>query len=86
LILDAHLRHIRRCGKSSLDKLAEILGQFVGAPVMDKTGISGTYEYEVLRSSESAGGILLLRSAGCGVDKWMTVDTLIGYILRREMG
>jgi len=51
-----------------LDKLAEILGQFVGAPVMDKTGISGTYEYEVLRSSESAGGILLLRSAGCGVD------------------
>lgn len=43
-------------GKSTLDKLAQILSQFVGAPVVDKTGLTGIYEYEFLRSSGQGGG------------------------------
>jgi uncharacterized protein (TIGR03435 family) len=34
-------------GRSTLDKLARTLGIFLGGPVIDKTGLSGAYEYAI---------------------------------------
>jgi len=42
-------------GNSTLQKLAQFLTQFVFAPVVDKTGLTGIYDYEFLASIPPGG-------------------------------
>jgi uncharacterized protein (TIGR03435 family) len=43
-------------GKSTMKKLAQTLGKAIEAPVVDKTGLSGAYDYEFREQGHAGGG------------------------------
>ena len=47
---------VPQIGKSTMSKLAQTLSGLIDAPVVDKTGLTAAYEYELHLFSPSAGG------------------------------